>query len=153
MIDQPLARQRIAAVLLAVVACLAPLAARAAAHVTDYVLVVSPKNPLMSLQQEQVAAIFLGQVARFPDGADAQTLDLPLGSPLRDAFYHKVAGKSPAMMKAHWTRMLFTGHGQPPRELAGSVAVRRMVADNPSMIGYIDRHALDASVKAVEVIR
>lgn len=149
MIDQPLARQRIAAVLLAVVACLAPLAARA----VEFVVVVSPKNPLVSLQQEQVAAIFLGQVARFPDGADAQALDLPLGSTLRDAFYHKVAGKSPAMMKAHWTRMMFTGHGQPPRELAGSVVVRRMVADNPSMIGYIDRHALDASVKAVQVIR
>lgn len=157
MIDQPLMRQRIAAVLLAAVAWLSPLAARAAApvtaHVSEYVLVVSPKNPLVSLQQEQVAAIFLGQVSRFPDGADAQTLDLPLGSVLRDAFYHKVAGKSPAMMKAHWTRMMFTGHGQPPRELAGSIAVRRMVADNPSMIGYIDRHTLDGSVKAVQVLR
>jgi ABC-type phosphate transport system substrate-binding protein len=157
MIDQPLMRQRIAAVLLAAVAWLSPLTARAAtpapAHASDYVVVVSPKNPLVSLQQQQVAAIFLGQVARFPDGGEAQTLDLPLGSALRDSFYHKVAGKSPAMMKAHWTRMMFTGHGQPPRELADSIAVRRMVAENPAMIGYIDRHALDASVKAVQVLR
>jgi len=149
MIDQPLVRQRIAAVLLAAVAWLSPLAARA----VEFVVVVSPKNPLVSLQQEQVAALFLGQVARFPDGADAQTLDLPLGSAVRDTFYHQVAGKSPAMMKAHWTRMVFTGHGQPPREVAGSIAVRRMVAENPTMIGYIDRHALDASVKAVQVLR
>lgn len=153
MIDQPLMRQRIAAVLLAAVAWLSPLAARAGAQVADFVLVVSLKNPLVSLQQQQVAAIFLGQVARFPDGAAAQALDLPLGSALRDAFYHKVAGKSPAMMKAHWTRMMFTGHGQPPRELAGSIAVRRMVADNPALIGYIDRHTLDASVRAVQVLR
>jgi len=149
MIDQPLVRQRIAAVLLAAVAWLSPLAARA----VEFVVVVSPKNPLVSLQQEQVAALFLGQVARFPDGADAQTLDLPLGSAVRDTFYHQVAGKSPAMMKAHWTRMVFTGHGQPPREVAGSIAVRRMVAENPTMIGYIDRHALDASVKALQVLR
>jgi ABC-type phosphate transport system substrate-binding protein len=149
MIDQPLVRQRIAVVLLAAVAWLSPLAARA----VEFVVVVSPKNPLVSLQQEQVAALFLGQVARFPDGADAQTLDLPLGSAVRDTFYHQVAGKSPAMMKAHWTRMVFTGHGQPPREVAGSIAVRRMVAENPTMIGYIDRHALDASVKAVQVLR
>lgn len=155
MIVQPLARQRIAAVLLAAAAWLAPLTARAAVAPpgTEYVLVVSPKNPLVSLQQGQVAALFLGLAARFPDGGEAQTLDLPLGSALRDAFYHKVAGKSPAMMKAHWTRMMFTGHGQPPRELAGSIAVRRMVADNPAMIGYIDRHALDASVKAVQVVQ
>jgi ABC-type phosphate transport system substrate-binding protein len=148
MIDQPLMRQRIAAVLLAAVAWLSPLAARA----SDFVLVVSPKNPLVSLQQEQVAAIFLGQASRFPDGGEVQALDLPLGSALRDRFYHQVAGKSPAMMKAHWTRMMFTGHGQPPRELAGSIAVRRTVADNPTLIGYIDRQALDASVKAVQVV-
>lgn len=155
MIVQPLARLRIAAVLLVAAAWLAPLAARAAVALpgTEYVLIVSPKNPLVSLQQEQVTALFLGLAARFPDGGEAQTLDLPLGSALRDAFYHKVAGKSPAMMKAHWTRMMFTGHGQPPRELAGSIAVRRMVADNPAMIGYIDRHALDASVKAVQVVQ
>jgi hypothetical protein len=34
----------------------------------------------------------------------------------------------------------------------GSSAVRRLVADNPSLIGYIDRSALDASVKPVLVI-
>jgi len=31
--------------------------------------------------------------------------------------------------------------------------VRRLVADNPSMIGYIDRAALDASVRPVLVLR
>jgi hypothetical protein len=80
-------------------------------------------------------------------------LDLPVGSPLRNEFYNTVAAKSPAMMKAYWTKMVFTGRGQPPRELAGSAAVRKMVAENPAMIGYIDRAALDASVKAVQVPR
>jgi ABC-type phosphate transport system substrate-binding protein len=149
---RPLALSRIAAVLLTSVACLLPLAAAAgSARAAELVLVVSPKNPVVSLQRGQVAAIFLGQTARFPDGAEAQALDLPLGSALRDAFYHQMAGKSPAMMKSHWTRMMFTGHAQPPRELPGSVAVRRMVADNASLIGYIDRHALDATVKVVQV--
>jgi hypothetical protein len=57
------------------------------------------------------------------------------------------------MMKAYWTKMVFTGRGQPPRELATSVAVRRMVAENPAMIGYIDRSALDASVKPVQIVQ
>jgi hypothetical protein len=28
-------------------------------------------------------------------------------------------------MKAYWTKMVFTGRGQPPRELPNSAAVRR----------------------------
>jgi hypothetical protein len=54
-------------------------------------------------------------------------------------------------MKAYWTKMVFTGRGQPPRELPNSAAVRKIVADNPAMIAYIDRAALDASVKAIQV--
>ena len=127
----------------------APAAAEAGAR--DPVIVVSAKNPLSSLRYEQVAAIFLAQTDRFPDGAEAVALDLPPGSALRDAFYQRVAAMSPALMKAYWTKMVFTGRGQPPREMHGSAAVRRMVAGNPAMIGYIDRAALDASVKVLEV--
>ena len=117
----------------------------------DPVIVVSAKNPLSSLRSGQVAAIFMAQTDRFPDGAAAVALDLPPGSALRDAFYRRVADRSPALMKAYWSKMVFTGRGQPPRELHNSAAVRRVVADNPAMIGYIDRAALDASVKVLEV--
>ena len=117
----------------------------------DPVIVVSAKNPLSTLRRAQVAAIFLAQTDRFPDGAAAVALDLPSGNALRDAFYRRVADRSPALMKAYWSKMVFTGRGQPPREMHGSAAVRRMVAGNPAMIGYIDRAALDASVKALEV--
>jgi len=119
----------------------------------ELVVIVSARNPVSALRPEQVADIFLAQTGRFPGGDEATALDLPVGSPLRDEFYTKVAAKSPALMKAYWTKMVFTGRGQPPRELDNSVAVRKMVAENPSMIGYIDRAALDPSVKAVMVTR
>jgi ABC-type phosphate transport system substrate-binding protein len=124
-----------------------------AAGAAELVVIVSARSPVNALRSEQVAEIFLAQTGRFPGGEQAVALDLPVGSPLRDEFYDRMAAKSPALMKAYWTKMVFTGRGQPPRELASSAAVRRMVADNPAMIGYIDRAALDASVKAVQVAR
>lgn len=116
------------------------------------VVVVSARSPVGTLRADQVAEIFLGQAGRFPDGGEAVALDQGVGSPLRDEFYAKVTAKSPALLKAYWSKMIFTGRGQPPREVPGSAAVRRLVADNPSLIGYIDRSALDASVKPVLVI-
>lgn len=127
--------------------------AGAGAGAAELVVIVSARNPLSALRPGQVADIFLAQTGRFPGGDEATALDLPVGSPLRDEFYYKVAARSPALMKAYWTKMVFTGRGQPPRELDNSIAVRKMVAENPSMIGYIDRGALDASVKAVMVTR
>ncbi|OEZ60329.1 phosphate ABC transporter substrate-binding protein [Duganella sp. HH105] len=131
------------------------LLALACAHAgaAELVVIVSARNPVTALRADQVADIFLAQTGRFPGGEEAMALDQPVGNPLRDEFYSKVAAKSPALMKAYWTKMVFTGRGQPPRELSSSAAVRKMVADNPSMIGYIDRSALDASVKTVLVVR
>ncbi|NGZ83655.1 phosphate ABC transporter substrate-binding protein [Duganella sp. SAP-35] len=135
--------------LMNMLACL--LLSSGMAGAAELVVIVSARSPVSALRPDQVTDIFLAQTGRFPDGEPAVALDLPLGSPLRNEFYSVMAGKSPALMKAYWTKMVFTGRGQPPRELASSAAVRKMVADNPSMIGYIDRAALDASVKAVTV--
>jgi ABC-type phosphate transport system substrate-binding protein len=123
-----------------------------AAGATEMVVIVSASSQLQALRQEQVADIYLGQSVRLPDGEEAIALDQRMGSPLRDEFYSRVAGKSPALLKAYWTKMVFTGRGQPPKEAAGSAAVRRLVADNPGMIGYIEKSALDPSVRAVLVL-
>lgn len=123
------------------------------AHAADLVVIVSARSPVTSLRADQVADIFLAEANRFPDGSEAAAIDQAIGSPLRDEFYQKVAHRTPALMKAYWTKMIFTGRGQPPREAAGNAAVRKLVAENPGLIGYIDRSALDATVKPVLVVR
>lgn len=124
-----------------------------AASAADLVVIVSARSTAPALRADQVAAIFLGQSAQFPDGAEVAAIDQPVGSATRDAFYSQVASKSPALLKAYWSKMLFTGRGQPPREVDGNAAVRKLVAETPGMIGYIERSALDASVRPVLVLR
>ena len=118
----------------------------------ELVVIVSARNPVVALRPEQVADIFLAQTGRFPNGGAAVAIDQVLGAAGRDEFYNKVASKSPSLLKAYWTRMVFTGRGQPPKEVSGSEAVRKLIAGNPEMIGYIDRAALDDSVKAILVL-
>ena len=127
--------------------------AGAPAGAADLVVIVSARNPVATLRADQVAAIFLGQSARFPDGAEAVPYDMRLGAALRDEFYARVTNKTPALLKAHWSKMVFTGRGQPPAELFDSAAVRRRVAEDLDAIGYIERSALDASVHAVLVVQ
>lgn len=116
---------------------------------TELVVIVSAKNLVSAMRADQVSDIFLGQNSSFPDGKEAVALDQSAGSSLRDAFYHKVASKSAPLLKAYWAKMIFTGRGQPPREVVSSLAMRKLVAENPSLIGYIDKATLDASVKSV----
>lgn len=115
----------------------------------ELVVIVSTKNPVNALRVNQVADVFLAQIGSFPEGGEAVAVDQHIGSAIRDEFYSKVTAKTPPLVKAYWTKMIFTGRGQPPRELASSLAVRKAVAENPAMIGYIDRALLDESVKVV----
>lgn len=123
------------------------------AQARELVVIVSARSPVKELDARQVADVFLGGTSHFPGGGCAAAVDQKPGSAARNEFYGKVAASTPERMKAHWTRMMFTGRGQPPREAAGNAAVRRMVAADPALIGYIDRSALDASVRAVLVLK
>ena len=125
------------------------LAIACADAAADLVVIVSAKRPALALSANQVSDIFLAQAERFPNGDSVTPLDLSIDSPLRDQFYTSVSAKSPALVRAYWTKMVFTGRGLPPREIANSVAMRRLVAANPSLIGYIDSTALDDSVQVV----
>lgn len=115
----------------------------------DVVVVVSAKNPTTALTSDQAAEIFLGKNTAFPGGSAAVPLDLAEGSPLRDEFYAKGAGKSAAQLKAYWSKQIFTGKGRPPKELPGSSDVKKAVAGDANAIGYIEKSAVDASVKVV----
>jgi ABC-type phosphate transport system substrate-binding protein len=115
----------------------------------DVVPVVSARSPVTSLNAGQVADIFLGKTARFPDGTQAMPIDLQEDSPARERFYSQYTGKSPAQVKAHWSKLVFTGRGQPPRQVGSSAEARRMIAENPNAIGYIDSSQVDSSVRVL----
>jgi ABC-type phosphate transport system substrate-binding protein len=123
--------------------------AMARAGKADVVVVVSAKCAVSTLSKDQVMDIFLGKTTRFPDGAPAVPIDQADGSPVRDEFYSTFANKSPAQIKAHWTKIIFTGRGQPPKSVPNSVEVRKLIAANPQAISYIERSALDSTVKVL----
>ncbi len=117
----------------------------------DVVAVVSARNPVSTLSRNQTADIFLGRSSQFPDGSGAVPVDQSEGSAARDEFYASFTGKSAAQLKAHWSKIIFTGRGQPPNEVANGAAVKKFVSAHPNAIGYIERSGADESVKILEV--
>jgi ABC-type phosphate transport system substrate-binding protein len=115
----------------------------------DVVVVVSAKNPVAALSRAQVEDIFLGKTIHFPDGAAAVAIDQPEGSAVRDEFYNKVTGKTAAQIKAYWSKIIFTGRGQPPPSVSNTIEMMKRIGANPAAIGYIDRNMINDSVRVV----
>ncbi|HZZ91255.1 MAG TPA: phosphate ABC transporter substrate-binding protein [Usitatibacter sp.] len=115
----------------------------------EVVAVVSAKSSVTALTASEVADIFLGKSSRFPDGTQATPIDQPEESAVRDRFYSRYTGKSPAQVKAIWSKLIFTGRGLPPVQAADAAQVKKMLAANPAAIGYIDSSHVDAGVRVV----
>ena len=109
----------------------------------EIVVVINPKNPAAALTAEQVSQFYLGISTSFTP------VDHNDSSPLRADFYKKITHKEPGQVRAIWAKLVFTGKGRPPKELASDEEVKKAVAADPNGIGYIDKASVDASVKVV----
>jgi ABC-type phosphate transport system substrate-binding protein len=109
----------------------------------EVVVVVNPKAAEASMTKDQIAQFFLGK------SSTMTPIDQPEDAPLRAEFYKKVTDKEASQAKALWSKLVFTGKATMPKEVANSAAVKAAVAANPKAIGYMEKSAVDASVKVV----
>jgi len=109
----------------------------------ELVVVVNAKNPVASMTAEQITQIFLGK------STSLTPFDQTESSPIRNEFYKKVADKESSQVKAIWSKLIFTGKGTPPKEFTSSADVKKAVANDVNSIAYIEKSAVDVSVKVV----
>jgi len=125
------------------------LSMAAGVSASDVVAVVSVNNPVTTLNRNQVVDIFLGKTVRFPDGSPVVPIDQMEGSTGRNEFYLEYAGMTTAQLKAHWSKIIFTGRGFPPEQVVNCLEVKQYLLEHPDAIGYIERDLVDDSVKVV----
>jgi len=124
-----------------------PLAAAALAiasigcQAADLVVIANPA--VGSLSKEQVADLFLGKSQAFTP------IDQLDSSATYADFYRKASGRDVAQVKATWSRIVFSGKGQTPKQMADSAAVKKAVAADPKAVGYIEKSAVDGTVKVL----
>jgi ABC-type phosphate transport system substrate-binding protein len=109
----------------------------------EVVVIVNPKNASGHMSTDQVSQYFLGKSSALTP------VDQPESSSIRAEFYKKVADKDPGQVKSIWSKLVFTGKGTLPRELGSDAEVKKAVAADVNGIGYIDKSAVDSSVKVI----
>lgn len=111
-------------------------------------VIVHPSN-VNTLSSEHIEKIFLGKEKSFPDGSKVVPVALNENLPSTDVFNQKVLNKSASQLKAYWSKLIFTGRGQPPQEMDNTDEMLELVANNPNLIGYIDEALVTDKVKVV----
>ena len=115
----------------------------------ELVLIVHSSNSEAHLNLDQAQEIYLGRMTAFPGGAGVTAVDQKDGTRSKTEFLAKVLKKDPGQVKAYWSKMIFSGKGVPPAVIGDDAEVKNWVARHPEGLGYIDRGAVDSSVKVL----
>ena len=114
----------------------------------EIAVIVHPSNA-NALDEAAISKIYLGREKSFADGSSVIPMSLGESAAASAAFNEKVLKKSSSQLKAYWSKLVFTGKGTPPKEVISDDEMVKLVAGNPSVMGYVDAAKVDASVKVV----
>ena len=114
----------------------------------EVAIIVHKDNANSAISKNEVARIYLGKLKSFPNGTDAIPIDLAAGDAKKE-FYAKVVKKNDAQLRAYWSRIIFTGKGQPPRQESSEDSVVNLVSTNPNLVGYVDKSKVTGDVKVI----
>lgn len=115
----------------------------------EVAIIVNNSVSVPSITVDVAANIFLGKVNELPGGIRMVPIDQEDGQKVRAEFYSKVVKKDAAQLNAYWSRLIFTGKGEPPKKMADNADVLALVAANPNIIGYVDASAVNSTVKVL----
>src|SRR5579864_4225819 len=87
--------------ILALLLLLLPAVASNLAGADGFLVVVNAANPVTSLAAGEISRMFLHKTMRWPGGGRVVPIDLPEGSPVRDAFSRAIHGRRTSAIQAY----------------------------------------------------
>lgn len=114
-------------------------------------VIVHPGVSTTELTRPLARLIFGAKVTRWDDGAAIRVFVLPDESPLHNELSKSILNLYPYQLRAAWDRIIYTGIGLAPIQVANEAEMRRQVASVPGAIGYIGKVFNNDKVRALPV--
>jgi ABC-type phosphate transport system substrate-binding protein len=126
------------------------IAASSNAAIAELVVVVHPSNQA-ELDAKTIQRIFLGKEKTFDNGNAISPINLAPENALRAQFDQDLVGRSSSQVSAYWSKLVFTGKGVPPKEVASEAEVIAEVSSNTNAIAYISKASATNSVRVISL--
>lgn len=109
------------------------------------VVVVNP-GLTEEISKDEIARIYTGR------SSVLVPVNLKESDTKRAVFDEKAVGRSSAQLKAYWSKLVFTGKGNPPQEVASDADVIAFISNNEYGIGYIEAANVTDKVKVIHTL-
>jgi ABC-type phosphate transport system substrate-binding protein len=130
----------------------APAVSQAQEEADTPVVIVSPQQTPSSISKNALRAIFGMRLRNWPaDQTPVRVFVLRDDSSTHSAFTKQVLNIYPHQLRLAWDRLVFSGTGQAPTEVASEAEMREKVANTPGAIGYLRRSMVDDNIHVLQI--
>jgi ABC-type phosphate transport system substrate-binding protein len=98
-----------------------------------------------------VRSIFGMRQAVWPDGTPVRVFVLQEQHAVHDAFCKEILNVYPYQLRQSWNRLVYSGTGQAPTEVASEQEMLARVATTPGAIGYVNKVTSNEPVHVIPV--
>ena len=132
--------------------CIALLMFAPRAHAVE--VVVNSSVSQTEISKHALRAIFGMRLREWPDGSPVTVFVLSPDDARHTEFCEKVLYVLPRKLESNWNQLVFSGTGQRPVAVATEEEMRRVVANTPGAIGYLNLDApAEGHVRKLEIRR
>lgn len=117
----------------------------------EVVIVVSTDSPITSLSRAELTDIYTGRMNSLSSGQKIVPIDQKENSSAYSEFYRDYLEYTVAQIKVHWSKLIFSGRGQPPRTVADEKGMAEFVAEHPNAIGYLSADQVNNNLRVVQI--
>lgn len=115
----------------------------------EVVVIASPTVADEVLSYNAVRLIFGMRLRNWRNGDAIRVYTLRDDDPVHAQFCRTMIGVYPHQLRLAWDRLVFSGTGQAPVELASVGEMLERVASTPGAVGYLPGNAVDARVRVL----
>lgn len=123
----------------------------AQAETTQLSLVLHSPPKIEELSVNEARAIFSMRMRIWPDGSPITVFVLPHDAPKHNHFVRSILKLLPHQLKRNWDRLVYTGIGQAPLEVANEQQMIQQLKATPGSIGYINSGSRDETLHLIKL--
>lgn len=115
-------------------------------------VIVSKHSNINSITKKELSKLFLSKTRKLPNGKKSYLIEMQ-DKEIRSKFYEEICNKNDKQLRKYWTKMIFTGRGQPPKKIKSIDEIIEYVENNQNAISYIPSKYVNSTIKTILEIK
>jgi len=117
-------------------------------YANSLIVIVSKDSNINDISKKELSKIFLSKTKKLPNGEKSSIIEI-YDKNIQSIFYQKICNKNSTQLRRYWTKMIFTGKGQPPKKMKSYKEIIEYVSKNQNAISYIPAEYITSKIQTI----